>query len=111
MNINKELVGASTSILILSVIAQSPTYGYHIVKRINKAADGVIAWKEGTVYPVLHKLEKSGYIKSEWLISENGRRRKYYSITGQGKDAIRDCSRQWDYFHGLVRRLAEVQYA
>ena len=111
MKINKELVGASTALLILGVIAQSPSYGYQIVKRINTEAQDLFEWQEGTVYPVLHKLEKDGLIRSQWQTADTGRRRKYYYITSHGKEALADYSVQWTEFNNLVVRITEVQYA
>ena len=111
MKINKELVGASTGLLILGVVAESPSYGYQIVKRINNEAADIFSWHEGTVYPVLHKLEKEGHIRSQWQTAETGRKRKYYYITKTGREAIADYTRQWSEFHGLVIRMTEVQHA
>ena len=111
MNINKELVGASTSLLILGVVAKAPSYGYQIVKRINSEAKALFDWQEGTVYPVLHKLEKDGYIRSKWQTADTGRRRKYYHITPQGRQALADYRHQWSEFHSLVFRITEVQHA
>jgi len=110
MKINKELVGASTALLVLGVVAKSPSYGYQIVKRINSEAEALFNWQEGTVYPVLHKLEKDGFIRSQWQTADTGRRRKYYYITKQGREAITDYSHQWNEFHSLVVRLTEVGY-
>ncbi len=108
MNVNKELVGASTGILILGVIARAPGYGYQIIKEINEEADGLFSWREGTIYPVLHKLEQEGLICSEWEIADTGRRRKYYHITSMGREALAETSRQWTEFHSLVLKMAEV---
>ena len=110
MKIKKELVGASTSLLILGVVSKSPSYGYQIIKNINGEGADVFTWQEGTIYPVLHKLEKEGYLRSQWQTAESGRRRKYYYITQKGMEAIADCSNQWNEFHRLVLRLTEVQY-
>ena len=108
MNIDKELVGASTGVLILGVLARDPSYGYRIIKRINDDADGLFAWQEGTVYPVLHKLEREGLVTSEWRVADTGRRRKYYVITETGRKAIAERSRQWMHFNVIVQRFAEA---
>ena len=92
MNINKELVGASTWLVILKVLAQKPNYGYEIVKSVNEAADNFYVWQEGTIYPVLRKLEKDGLLRSQWEEADNGRKRKYYYITAKGREAIAEGS-------------------
>lgn len=108
MNNNKELVGASTALIVLGILARAPSYGYEIVKRVNEEADGVFTWQEGTVYPVLHKLEKDGFVRSQWQEAETGRRRKYYYITARGRESLAEGAREWQGFHSLVLRLAET---
>lgn len=73
--INKKLVGASTSLLVLSVLAKDPSYGYQIIKAINHEADGLFVWQEGTAYPVLHKLAKDNLVRTQWQQADTGRRR------------------------------------
>ena len=107
----KELVGASTSVLILGVLGREPSYGYQIVKRINEEAEGLFTWQEGTVYPLLHKLEKEGLVRSQWQEAESGRERKYYYITPKGRGVLREDTEQWRDFNALVRRLAGVANA
>lgn len=108
---NKELVGASTAMLILGVLKQGASYGYDIVRKMNEQAEGIFAWQEGTVYPVLHKLEQKGLVRSRWQEGPTGRRRKYYSLTIDGRAALQDGARQWEFFHQLVIRLAGVSHA
>src|SRR5688572_15885610 len=62
-NMDKEIVGASTVLVILGELAKEPNYGYEIVRRVNAAADGIFEWQEGTIYPVLHKLEKEQLVR------------------------------------------------
>ena len=106
MRPQKELVGASTHILILSVLAKKASYGYQIIKRINHEANGLFVWQEGTVYPLLHKLEKDGLVRAQWQQADTGRRRKYYHITAAGREALEAGAREWTEFHGMVTRLA-----
>jgi PadR family transcriptional regulator, regulatory protein PadR len=108
MNYNKELMGASTSLLVLSVLAKEASYGYRVIKRVNEEADGKFVWQEGTLYPVLHKLEKEGLVRTQWQEAETGRRRKYYYITAKGRDALVERKRQWNDFHVIINRLAEA---
>ncbi len=108
MNINKELVGASTSMLILSVLADKPNYGYEIVKSINEMAGDVYTWQEGTIYPVLRKLEKEGILRSQWETADNGKKRKYYYITVKGREAMTEGAREWSGFFSLVMKRSEA---
>ena len=105
---NKELVGASTGLLVLGVLAKAASYGYQIVKRVNAEADGLFVWQEGTIYPVLHKLEKEGLVRTQWQQADTGRRRKYYYITAKGREALADRRREWEDVHALVARMMEA---
>jgi len=107
----KELVGASTGLLVLGVLRHGPSYGYDIVRRINQEAGGLFTWQEGTVYPLLHKLERQGLIRSRWQEAESGRRRKYYLLTAAGRAALTETTRQWELFHQLVARCAGASHA
>lgn len=108
---NKELVGASTAILILGVLKRAPSYGYDIVRQINQEAEGVFTWQEGTVYPLLHKLERQGSIRSRWQETAAGKNRKYYSLTPAGRAALQAGADQWKLFNEIVLRLTGVSHA
>jgi len=108
---NKELVGASTGVLILGVLKRGASYGYDILRQINEEAGGAFTWQEGTIYPLLHKLEREGLLRSRWQDSPEGRRRKYYLLTAAGREALQVGSRQWEIFHQLIVRLAGASHA
>jgi PadR family transcriptional regulator PadR len=108
---SKELIGASTSLLILGVLKAAPSYGYDIVRRINQEADGIFAWREGTIYPLLHKLERQGLIRSRWQEADGSKRRKYYALTPAGHAALRSGADQWSLFNALVLRLVGENHA
>jgi DNA-binding PadR family transcriptional regulator len=108
---NKELVGASTAVLVLGVLRRGSSYGYDIVRRVNEQAAGAFTWQEGTIYPVLHKLERDGLIRGRWQETDSGRRRKYYALTPSGRSALNDGVKQWEVFHGMVARLTGVLHA
>lgn len=107
MKPQKELIGATTRLLILSVLAKDANYGYQIIQRINEEAGGVFTWQEGTVYPVLHKLEKEGLVRTQWQQADTGRERKYYYITAEGRDAQKSGAEEWNAFHAIMLRFAE----
>lgn len=92
---SKELTGASTIPIILSVLSKGENYGYAIIKQVAEFSGGKLAWSEPMLYPVLHRMEKQGLIKAEWRILENGRKRKYYSITEEGRLALADKKEEW----------------
>ena len=101
----KALIAASVRPIILSVLAYGESYGYAIVQRIHDLSDGKIQWSDGTLYPVLHRLETEEVIASEWRVSEVGRRRKYYRLTPKGRKALEVEKRQWLDVHAILARL------
>lgn len=105
MKTDKELIGASTSLLVLTVLAREASYGYQIIRSINHEAEGLFTWQEGTIYPVLHKLEKDELVRTQWQQADTGRKRKYYYITAKGRGALDAGTEQWDAFHGLITRM------
>jgi len=108
MKPSKELIGASTNLLILSVLARDASYGYQIIKKINAEAGGLFTWQEGTIYPILHKLEQEGKVRAQWQDADTGRRRKYYYITAQGRTALESGTKEWTTLHGMLLKLGEA---
>ena len=83
----------STTVLVLSLLTERPMYGYQISKELSTRSDGVFDFKEGTLYPALHRMEKDGLLSSYWEVVEEGPSRKYYTITDRGRDALSARSR------------------
>lgn len=110
MTSSKELMGASTGLLVLGVLSRAPSYGYEIVRTVNDEAQGLLVWQEGTLYPVLHKLEKQGLVRAQWQETQSGRERKYYYITAAGRTALRRDVQQWAAVNDLVLKLAGVNH-
>lgn len=90
---------------MLSVLAEGETYGYAIMQRIHDLSDGSIQWSDGTLYPVLHRLEADHLIKASWRMSESGRKRKYYTLTPSGHKALEVEKRQWLDVHRVLAAL------
>ena len=88
MGINKDLIAASSTPLVLAILAERDSYGYAILQRVRELSGGRMEWTDGMLYPVLHRLERRGFIRSRWGTSENGRRRKYYRLTGRGAQEL-----------------------
>src|SRR5882672_9210364 len=97
--ITKELVAASAEPLVLALLTKGETYGYAIIQEIKKLSENKIEWTDGMLYPVLHRLEDKGHIKSRWAESETGRKRKYYSLKEDGKKALSKQRDQWHTVH------------
>src|SRR5712672_2202862 len=93
--ITRELVAASAEPMILALLAKGESYGYAIIQEIKKLSENKIEWTDGMLYPVLHRLEDKGHIKSRWTESETGRKRKYYSLKEGGKKALSIQCEQW----------------
>ena len=105
--ISKSLAAASTKPVILSILAGGEIYGYQIIHNMIKISGGTLEWSEGTIYPVLHRLEKEGLIRSQWKISKNGRRRKYYRLTESGRKELEKERKQWTSVNAVLSRLWE----
>lgn len=95
MSINKDLVAASSTPLVLAILAEEDSYGYAILQRVRELSEGEMEWTDGMLYPVLHRLERSGLIASRWEKAESGRRRKYYRLTDAGRTQLAEERRQW----------------
>ncbi len=93
--ISKALVAASTKPLLLSVLQEGETYGYQIIKKMKALSGGDLQWSFGMLYPVLHRLEREGFIRSRWEKSENGRHRKYYRLSDEGRRELEREKKQW----------------
>ena len=103
--IDKELIGATSESLALSMLREGDDYGYEIIQRVSALTGGELEWTEAMLYPVLHRLEDRELVTSYWQASPSGRRRKYYSITHAGVVALEEKKRQWRVIAGVLRRL------
>jgi PadR family transcriptional regulator PadR len=106
----KELVAASTEPLILSLLSKGESYGYALIQEIKRLSDDRIEWTDGMLYPVLHRMEDNGWIKSRWVEIENGRKRKYYSIRKDGQKALREKREHWSVISCVLSGLWKEQH-
>ena len=88
----------STTVLVLTLLAERPMYGYQLVKELERRSDGYFNLKEGTLYPALHRLEKDGLVCSEWEETAQGPARKYYYLTEKGRQALTKSAEEWGTF-------------
>lgn len=105
MDINKDLVAAASTPLVLAILADEDSYGYAILKRVRELSGGRMEWTDGMLYPVLHRLERLGYIEARWEVPESGRRRKYYRITTRGRTRLTEERRQWQAVDATLRGI------
>ena len=103
--LSKELVAASAKPLVLSILAEGENYGYAIIQRVRTLSDGQIAWTDGMMYPVLHRLERQKLITAQWRQMPSGRKRKYYRLTAQGQQALTIERQHWMIVHTTLSRL------
>lgn len=104
---NKELLKGTTELMILKLLKAEPMYGYGMIKRLDVLSKGTFQFKEGTLYPLLHGLEKKGFIESFWD-KHDGRRRKYYRITQNGLKQLSEKQVEWQAFSGALNGLLEI---
>ncbi len=105
MEINKDLMAASSTLMVLAILAEQDSYGYAILQRVRELSGGRLEWTDGMLYPVLHRLERLGHVQARWETAESGRRRKYYRITSQGRDQLEEERRQWQAVDAALRGI------
>lgn len=105
MEINKDLMAASSTPIVLAILAEDDSYGYAIIKRVRELSAGRMEWTDGMLYPVLHRLERLGHVQARWEVAESGRRRKYYRITPGGRAQLAEERRQWQTVDATLRGI------
>lgn len=106
MKINKELLKGSSEGLVLSVLNEQPLYGYEIAKQIKHASKDLFQMGEGTLYPILHKLEQQKLLRSYWQ-EVGGRKRKYYALTRAGQKLLEEKTAEWKAFASAVSGIIQ----
>ena len=107
MSFDKDLTRSMAEPVVLSLVAERPMYGYEIIKLVNTRTNGAFEWKEGTLYPCLHRLEGVGLLKGVWRLSDGGRQRKYYTLTRRGSALLRNKVTEWSAFSTAVNVLLD----
>ena len=105
MSFDKELMKGSTVPIVLQILSEGESYGYQIIKTVNERTGGRFEWKEGTLYPCLHRLESDGLITSAWREGPSGKKRKYYSLTRRGRRELETRKQEWREFSTQVNAL------
>lgn len=109
MTSKRDLIKGGSSSLLLSLLEQQPMYGYQIVKELETRSQGYFRYKEGTLYPALHRLDKSGLITGKWQLLSNGRQRRYYHITTKGQAKLAMEKTQWLDFLNAVNLIIKPE--
>ncbi len=107
MKIDKGLIGGSSNLLVLSLLIENDRYGYEIIKELETRSDKTFKFKEGTLYPILHKLENDGFVISYMAKGDTGRDRKYYQITKKGKRQLTEEKKIWEIFSNSVNKVID----
>ncbi len=102
MAVDKQLLKGTIPLLVLQLLGQTDLYGYQLIKSLEQISAGVFRFSEGTLYPVLHTLERDGHLRAYWRDSDVGRRRKYYTITAAGRRELTARAAEWRTFAGAI---------
>lgn len=105
MKIEKSLLSGSTPLLILALLRDGDKYGYEMVSELAKRSDDTFELKEGTLYPLLHAMEKEGLVKSYTKEASHGRERKYYQLTPAGAQRLEYKEKEWKLFSEKVNAV------
>ena len=108
MDYSQDLVKGTFVPVILSLLESGPMYGYQMVKQVDARTNGRLKWREGTLYPTLHRMEADRLIESYWQdapAGDGGRKRKYYAITRRGRGELVQRRREWQEFSGAVNAI------
>lgn len=105
MTVDKSLMSGSTTILILKMLEEKDMYGYQIIETLAQRSNDTFNLKAGTLYPILHNLNKQGYVQSYEKEEGNGKVRKYYHLTSEGKKLLKEKHQEWITFSSAVNRI------
>ena len=103
--IDRELKRGALELIVLHLLAPGEAYGYEIVSKLTAETDGALEVTDGTLYPVLYRLERAGYVAVRWETPERGVPRKYYALTGTGREHLQRLTGEWTKFAGAMARL------
>lgn len=105
--IDTELLKGTLSLLILSLLCRRPMYGYELATTVHADTDGAFTWREGSLYPSLHKLQADGLIAGEWEEKDTGRKRRYYRLTRTGRATLKEKRDSWQRLFTAVNQILE----
>ncbi|KQC00016.1 PadR family transcriptional regulator [Pedobacter sp. Hv1] len=103
--LNKELMASSLAPIVLLILRGQESYGYQIIQELRDKTKGQLNVAEGTLYPVLKKMEAKEWIEGNWKKAESGRERRYYALTDKGKQELEQQYSQWNFINDLIHKL------
>jgi transcriptional regulator len=109
--LDRELKKGSAELLILSLVEDQPRHGYDISKLITARSKGALSFNVASLYPLLYRLEKRGWIQGRWVEKPGQRRRRYYKLTSEGKKVLASQRRGWEAFVQAINRITGVEHA
>jgi len=108
MSLRDQIRKGSTEVIILTLLAERPMYGYEMVQELGQRSNGYFEMKEGLLYPTLHRMQQSGWLASSWQ-TVDGRRRKYYAITALGREILGEQAAEWNVFLEKLQALLQAK--
>ena len=111
LKVSPQVKRGSAELAILALLTEAPLHGYEIAKRIERRTAGVLRFDVASLYPVLYGMESRGWVKGRWEQAANGRRRRYYRLTAEGRRRLQPLRREWRQFFRALNRLAKVAHA
>ena len=111
MTQSTDLKRSSAELLILSLLEREPRHGYDLCRLIERRSRGTVRFNVASLYPLLYRLERRGYIQGRWVEKAGQRRRRYYRLTAAGRQALGERLRSWDEFVAAVRRIVRSESA
>ena len=106
-NERTDLMQGTLELLILNTLSREPMHGYGIVQRIHEAAENSLKVEDGSLYPALYRMEERGWIKSEWGVSENNRRARFYKLTSKGKKKLEAERANWKRISKAISKVLQ----
>jgi PadR family transcriptional regulator PadR len=106
-----EVLQGTLDMFILKAVSFTPSHGYNILEWLRQTTEGELNIEDAALYPALHRLEARGFIESEWGVSENNRRAKYYTLTTAGRRRLREYHTTWRRYVVLATRILEASPA
>jgi len=102
MTLPRDLIAASSTPVVLSILNEGESYGYEIIQKVKSLSDSQMLWADGMLYPILHRLEKKGFIQSFWGVAETGRKRKYYRLKPAGLSELSQQRENWRKVNSIL---------
>ena len=109
--LDKEVKRGSTEMLILALVEDRPRHGYEIAQLISERSDGVLQFNVASLYPLLYRMEKRGWIKGTWIEKAGQRRRRFYKLTAAGRKVLDEQRQTWSDFFAALDRVAKINPA